>query len=66
MNTLSIQRPFPSMLIFVKPPLCQEACCFTSGLTLAERGYRRIRGVDDLPKLMKALEKEKMEERKAA
>jgi transposase-like protein len=37
-----------------------------SGLTLAERGYRRIRGVDDLPKLMKALEKEKMEERKAA
>jgi len=37
-----------------------------SGLILAEKGYRRIRGVDDLPKLMNALEKEKMEELKAA
>lgn len=38
----------------------------SSGLTLAERGYRRIRGVDNLPRLIEGLEREKMEGLKAA
>lgn len=37
-----------------------------SGLTLAERGFRRVRGVGDFPKLIEALEREKLKELKAA
>jgi putative transposase len=37
-----------------------------SGLTLAEAGFRRVRGFDEFPSLLKALEKKKLEERKAA
>jgi transposase-like protein len=37
-----------------------------SGLTLAAAGFRRVRGIDEFPKLIQALEKEKKAERKAA
>ena len=37
-----------------------------SGLTLAEGGYRRVRGVGAFPKLIEALEKAKREELKTA